>query len=195
MLREPGRSPAHRSTSAALFALHRLLAIMSTPAAATAETPVEGSKGKSKFVLILVAVLALLAGGGGGAAWFFHQKAASADTKDGAEAKSAKKESGKPPVFSTLDNFTVNLAGGDHVMQLGIVLQVKDEETAEKIKTFLPQIRNGILMLLSAKTAEELQTAEGKKKLIEEILNDTREPLHEDGENVQAILLGSMLIQ
>jgi flagellar FliL protein len=169
---------------------------MSTAAAATAEIPVEGSKGKSKFVLILVTVLALLAGGGGGAAWFFHQKAATADTKEGgADAKAAKKESGKPPVFSTLDNFTVNLAGGDHVMQLGVVLQLKDEETAEKVKTFLPQIRNGILMLLSSKTAEELQTAEGKKKLIEEILTDTREPLHEDGENVQAILLGSMLIQ
>jgi len=168
---------------------------MSTTAAAAADVPVEASKGKSKFVLILVAVLALLAGGGGGAAWFFHQKAASADAKDGAEPKAAKKESGKPPVFSTLDNFTVNLAGADHVMQLGIVLQLKDEETAEKVKVFLPQIRNGILLTLSAKTAEELQTSEGKKKLIEEVLKDTREPLHEEGENVQAILLGSMLIQ
>ena len=165
---------------------------MSTTAAA--ELPVDVPKGKSKFILILVAVLALLAGGGGGAAWFFHQKAASAENKDGAEPK-AKKESGKPPVFTTLDAFTVNLAGGDHVMQLGIVLQLKDEEAAEKVKTFLPQIRNGILLTLSAKNAEELQSAEGKKKLIEEVLKDTREPLHDEGESVQAVLLGSMLIQ
>ena len=162
---------------------------------ATAELPVDAPKGKSKFVLILVAVLALAAGGGGGAAWFFHQKASTADGKEGGETKGAKKESGKPPVFSTLDAFTVNLVGGDHVMQLGVVLQLKDEETAEKVKIFLPQIRNGILLTLSAKNADELQAAEGKKKLVEEILKDTREPLHEEGENVQAILLGSMLIQ
>ena len=179
--------------------------------AAAAAVPVEAApKGKSKLLLILVVVFALLAGGGGGAAWFFHQKAAAAaaeakeadegkdgkEGKEGATAKSAKKaESGKPPVFDPLENFTVNLAGGDHFMQLGVVLQVKDEETAEKVKAYLPQIRNRILLTLSAKTAEDLQSPEGKKKLIEEVLADAREPLHGEGEAVQAALLGSMLIQ
>ena len=174
---------------------------MSSAAALPAEA---APKGKSKLLLILVVVFALLAGGGGGAAWFFHQKAAAAaaeaaasdEGKDGKEGKPAKKaESGKPPVFDPLENFVVNLAGGDHFMQLGIVLQVKDEETAEKVKSYLPQIRNRILLTLSAKTVEDLQTPEGKKKLIEEVLVDAREPLHGEGENVQAVLLGSMLIQ
>lgn len=175
---------------------------MSSTAAAALPAEDAPKKGKSKLLLILVVVFALLAGGGGGAAWFFHQKAAAADAKeaedgkDGKEGKPAKKaESGKPPVFDTLENFTVNLAGGDHFMQLGIVLQVKDEETAEKVKTYLPQIRNRILLTLSAKTAEDLQSPEGKKKLIDEVLADAREPLHAEGENIQAVLLGSMLIQ
>ena len=174
---------------------------MSTAAAAVPAAEGAPAKGKSKLLIILVAVFALLAAGGGGAAWFFHSKnaaaeAAKAEGEEGKEGKpAAKKESGKPPTFVTLENFTVNLAGGDHFMQLGLVLQVKDEETAEKIKAFLPQIRSKVLLLLSSKTPEELQDAKGKQALIAELLADAREPFHAEGENVQAVLLGSMLIQ
>lgn len=171
---------------------------MSNAAAAIPAADGAPAKGKSKLLIILVAVFALLAVGGGGAAWFFHAKNAAAEAAKaaGGEGKpAAKKESGKPPVFVTLENFTVNLAGGDHFMQLGLVLQVKDEEAAEKIKTFLPQIRSKILLLLSTKTPEELQDAKGKQALIDELLADAREPFHAEGESVQAVLLGSMLIQ
>ena len=157
----------------------------------------DAPKGKSKLLVILVAVLALLAIGGGGAAWLFHQKASHADTvAEGDEAKPAKKaESGKPPVFVTLENFTINLADADHFMQLGLVLQVKDEETAEKVKSYLPQIRNKVLLLLSSKSAEELETPKGKDTLITQILASAREPFRSEGDSVQAVLLGSMLIQ
>ena len=169
---------------------------MSTAAAVPAAEGAAPAKGKSKLLIILVAVFALLAAGGGGAAWFFHTKAAASNEAkgEGEDHKPAKKD-GKPPVFVTLENFTVNLAGGDHFMQLGLVLQVKDEETSEKIKVFLPQIRSKILLLLSSKTPEELQDAKGKQALIAELLGDAREPFHAEGENVQAVLLGSMLIQ
>ncbi len=167
---------------------------MSTAAALPARDEAPPAKGKGKLLVILVALFALLVIGGGGAAWWFHQKAASAGA-EGDEAKAKKVESGKPPVFVTLENFTVNLAGGDHFMQLGLVLQVKDEETAEKIKAYLPMIRNRILLLLSAKTPEELESPKGKQALIDELLASSREPLHAEGERVQAVLLGSMLIQ
>jgi flagellar FliL protein len=152
------------------------------------------AKGKGKLFIVLAAVFVLLAAGGG-AAWWMHQKP-SAEAKEGEDATASKKiEVGKPPVFSTLENFTVNLAGGDHFLQLGIVLQLKDESTAEHVKSYLPQIRNKILLLLSSKTAEDLETPKGKEALIGEILAATREPLHAEGENVQAILLGSMIVQ
>lgn len=169
---------------------------MSTAAALPATAA--PAKGKGKLLIILVALFALLAAGGGGAAWFFHAKnsAAEAAKAEGEEGKPvAKKESGKPPVFVTLENFTVNLAGGDHFMQLGLVVQVKDEETSEKVKSYLPMIRSKILLLLSTKTPEELQEAKGKQALIAELLANAREPFHTDSENVQAVLLGSMLIQ
>lgn len=167
--------------------------------AATVPVPeAEPAKGKGKLLVILVAVFALLAVGGGGAAFYFHQKAASNEpVKEGEPVKPAKKgEAGKPPVFSTLENFTVNLSGeGEHFLQLGVVLQLKDEGTADKVKAYLPLIRSKILMLLSVKKAEDLQSADGKQALIAEILESTREPLQAEGENVQAVLLGNMLIQ
>ena len=157
------------------------------------------AKGKGKLIVIVVAVLALAAIGGGGAAWYFHQKAAAAEAStegdEGKPAKTKKAEAGKPPVFMTLENFTVNLVGGDHFMQLGLVLQLKDEETAEKVKAYLPMIRNKVLLLLSSKTSEEVESPKGKQALIDEILASAREPLHAEGDHVQAVLLGSMLVQ
>lgn len=150
--------------------------------------------GKRKLLVILVAVCAVLAIAGGGAWWFLH-KSASAEEKGDAGATASKKSDGKPPVFNTLETFTVNLAGGDRFLQLGIVLQLKDDGVVEKVKTYLPQIRNRILLLLSSKTADDLESPEGKQKLIGEILAATRAPLGADGENVQAVLLGSMLVQ
>jgi flagellar FliL protein len=170
-------------------------------ATATATADAAPAKGKSKLLVILVAVFGLLAAGGGGAAFFFHKKAADSESArdEGGEAKpekKKKKDAGKPPVFTTLENFTVNLTGeGEHFLQLGVVLQLKDEETAEKVKSYLPQIRNKVLMIASAKNAEELHTPKGKQALIDEILEATRAPLKEDGEDVQAVLLGGMLIQ
>jgi len=162
------------------------------PPAQDADVP---AKGKGKRLVIILVALAVLAAAGGGAAWWMHQKSA-ADAKPGDDAKTPKAaEVGKPPVFSTLENFTVNLAGGDHFLQLGIVLQLKDEATAEHVKAYLPQIRNRILLLLSSKTAEDLELPKGKQALIDEILEVTREPLHAEGDNVQAVLLGSMIIQ
>jgi flagellar protein FliL len=170
-------------------------------ATATLPAAAAPAKGKSKLLVILVAVFALLAAGGGGAAFFFHKKASDSEAakEDGGDAKSEKKKSkkdSKPPVFTTLENFTVNLSGeGEHFLQLGVVLQLKDEETSEKVKSYLPMIRNKVLLLASSKTAEELQTPKGKQALVNEILEATRAPFKDDGEDVQAVLLGGMLIQ
>lgn len=172
---------------------------------ATAALPADGAapKSKKKLMIILIAAVVLLGAGGGGGWFFLHQKAAAeADAHDDddhpkaeAKKKKKKKEAEKPPVFSPLEPFTVNLQGGDHFMQLGIVLQLKDAETAEKVKTFLPQIRNHVLLLLSGKSPEDLETPKGKEALIGELLAKTRAPLGDDGEDVQAVLLGSMIIQ
>lgn len=70
--------------------------------------------------------------------------------------------------YIALEPFTVNLVGLHQVLQIAITLKPAKADMAEKIKAYVPAIRNEIIMLLSEKTPEEIQTADGKKKLIVE---------------------------
>ena len=83
------------------------------------------------------------------------------------------------PTFLPLANMVANLAdpGGDRFVQLGITLELADEKTASTVKQYLPSIRNGILMLVSQHTADELLAREGKEKLAADILAEVSAPL------------------
>ncbi len=140
-----------------------------------------------KKLFIIIGVVLLLVLGGGGAFLYTKQKAAAAaalaeeDGGDGgahAPAAAAHNASKTPPVYLPMDNMVVNLAdaGGERVAQVGITLEVVDAHASDSVKAYMPTIRSGILMLLSQKTAEELLSAEGKQKLIEEILRETSVP-------------------
>jgi len=83
------------------------------------------------------------------------------------------------PTFLPLENMVVNLSdpGGDRFAQIGITLELQDEATATLVKQYMPSIRNGILMLVSQRTAEELLQREGKEKLAADILREASRPL------------------
>ncbi|MDO8925436.1 MAG: flagellar basal body-associated FliL family protein [Sideroxyarcus sp.] len=126
---------------------------------------------KSKKMLIIIIVLLLL-GIAGGAGWFFSKGSA----PEGEHAEAAKEESHLEAKFVPLgENFTVNLQReeGDQYLQAGITLKILQPELEEKIKATMPEIRSKLLFLLSGKYPSELQTAEGKKKLIAEIIAET----------------------
>lgn len=157
------------------------------PEAAEAEAAKPPAKVKSKkMLIIIVSVVLLLVLGGGGAVWFISKQraaAAAALAEDGgdAPAENAAAAHGKEsalPVYLPMDNMVVNLAdaGGERVAQVGITLQVRDEKATESVKAYMPTIRSGVLMLLSQRTAEELLSAEGKQKLIEDILLESSRP-------------------
>jgi flagellar FliL protein len=121
-----------------------------------------GGKRKTALLLVVIGAAVLLAGGAG--AWFVF---AGHRGEENTQAQAARV---LPPKFFTLDPFVVNLAGDEqHYLQVGIDLKVADEAVTGKIKERLPEIRNGVLLLLSAKTAEELMTLDGKNRLREEI--------------------------
>jgi flagellar FliL protein len=69
------------------------------------------------------------------------------------------------PTFLPMENMVVNLAdtGGDRFAQIGITLELQDEKTAATVKQYMPSIRNGILMLVSQRTADELLRARARK--------------------------------
>jgi flagellar protein FliL len=146
----------------------------STPKAEPASEAAPKKKGKGKLIIIAVAALAVLAGGGAGA-WMFLKK-----PHDGKAAHKKEEKKKAPPVFVNLEPFTVNLQPDQedaHYLQTDIVLQVADEKMVEPIKVQMPIIRSSILLLLSSKSAQELGSAQGKRKLAQEIIGETSKHL------------------
>ena len=66
---------------------------------------------------------------------------------------------------------------GDHYLQVGIVYQVADDKAVDAIKTYMPVIRNRILLLLSSKHPSELAQLDGKQKLVGELVVAARDAL------------------
>jgi flagellar protein FliL len=150
-------------------------------------------KGKGKLIVIAAVALVVLAGGGAGAWVLLKGK--------GHDSKSAHKKEEKktPPVFVNLEPFTVNLQEQDdaHFLQTEIVLQVTDDKIVEPIKVQMPIIRSGILLLLSSKSAHDLGSAQGKRKLAQEIIGEIRKHLAlvDAKGGVENILFSSFVIQ
>ena len=140
----------------------------------------EGKKSsfKTKKLLVIVGVLVLVLALAAGGAFFFLKQRAAASDEGAEEAPAAAKVPDKPPVYMVLDNMVVNLAdpGGQRVVQLGITLVVADEKAGAAVRSFLPTIRSGVLMLVSQRTSEELLTGEGKQKLAKDILREASLP-------------------
>ena len=137
----------------------------------------EGAKApaKSKKLLMIIglAVVVLALAGGGG--WFYLSKQhAAAEGEEEVIHEAAK----GPPTFLPLDNMVVNLAdaGGEKVAQDGITLELLDAHATDKVKSYLPTIRSGVLLLISQRTAEELLQREGKEKLAADILTEASRP-------------------
>lgn len=136
--------------------------------------PAAPAPAKSKKLIVIVAVVALLAIVAVAAyVWMLQRQYRSAD-EDGAAVAEA-----TVPTFLPLDSMVANLSdpGGDRFVQLGITLELADEKTAATVKQYLPSIRNGILMLVSQRTADELLTREGKEKLASDIQAEVSAPL------------------
>ena len=132
----------------------------------------EGSKpkaGKKKLFIIIGAVVLLLGGGGG--AWFVMGRGQPDEAADEAAAAKAEEKLKAARSFVTLEPFIVNLADTDldRYTQIGVVLEVENAEANKKVADRMPAIRNGILLLISSKTASDLTSREGKEKLAGEI--------------------------
>lgn len=145
---------------------------------------------KGKKLLLIVAGLVVLLAGGGGAAWYFLREAPDGQAKHAAP---------KPPVFVTLEPFTVNLQPdeGDQYLQVGLTLKMADAAAVDFVKLHMPEARNRILLLLSSKHGSELVTVQGKQKLADEIMAQVRQPFAPGGAeaSVSGVLFTSFVIQ
>ena len=159
---------------------------MSTAAAVEGAAPVKKA-GKKKLVIIIGAalVLLLLAAAGGGVLLLKQRQAAAAAAEDGgaasakADTKAHQRDPSAVPVFVPLDSFTINLADRDvdRYAQIGMALELNDAHDAERIKQYMPAIRNNILMVLSNKRSSDLLERSGKEQLAAEVLRETERAL------------------
>ena len=162
-------------------------------AAAAADAPAGKKPGGKKKLVLMLAVAAIVLGGGGVGALVYMKKqkaaaeaaAAAADGDDSdaaAPAKVEQKKKGEKPVFVPMDPFVVNLADheADRYAQIGITLEVPDEKVSEEIKTYLPAIRNNILLLLAHKSSVDLAGGDGKVLLAKQIRHEALKAMGED---------------
>lgn len=161
---------------------------MSTATAAPAADAAPAPKGKKKLFIMIGAAVLVLALAGGGAVFYLRSKAAAeaAAAEEGedsaaahAKADTHKKDPKTIPTFVPLDPFTVNLADRDaeRYAQVGVSLELGDPKDAERIKNYMPAIRNNVLMVLAHKTSAELLERDGKAKLANEIRRETAKAL------------------
>lgn len=151
------------------------------PEAAAAAPPAGG--GKKKLIMIIVIALVVVLIGAGAAVMLLKKKPPPEEGEEEAEgapsAEVQKAKPGAPPVYLPLDPFTVNLTDkdADRYAQVGVTLEVVDQKTADQLKAYMPAIRSGVIVVLSHKTAVDLLSHEGKKKLQQEILAEAVRPL------------------
>lgn len=136
---------------------------------------------KSKKLLIILATIALLLVALVVAAVLLL-KSANSDNENSDEEVveepikkvTKKKDRGAPPVFVSLDTFTVNLApeSGEQYLQVIISVELDSAESQTQFTAMMPRIRNNVTLLLSSKKASELQSKEGKEKLANEITDE-----------------------
>ena len=146
------------------------------------------AKNKGKLIIfIVIGVLVLVLGGGG--AYFLTKKKPVDETADGEDSpkelkakKKDKKADHVAPSFHKFDKpFTVKLQTEQQeaYLQAEVQLRVLDAAVLEMLKQYDPELKHRIMLILLAKKASDLGTAQGVQKLsneIRETVNNTLEP-------------------
>lgn len=91
--------------------------------------------------------------------------------KEAQEADHKKKEEEYVGQMIPLETFLVNLAGsrGNKLLKVNMEFEVEGAKIVEEIEKRKPQIRDLIIIHLSSKTLDQIQDAEGKNKMRNEI--------------------------
>lgn len=114
------------------------------------------------------------------------------------EGQDAHARSKANPTYLPLDNMIVNLAdqGGEKVAMIGITLEIRDVQLVGAVKAASPMIRTSVMNLIAQRTEAELLSMAGKKKLVEDILEDSSVPFGGKADYpIVAVLFHSFIVQ
>ena len=127
-------------------------------------------KGNRKWMVLVVLVLILA--GGGGAAWFYLGKAGGGEGPFAAKGVESRKTQ-RQAVICPLDAFIVNLmdksAAARRYLKVTMALEVDGEASRAGVERYKTQLRDTIILLLSAQGFDDISTVEGKLGLKQEI--------------------------
>ncbi len=140
----------------------------------------KASAGKGRGLAVVVPFLIL----GGVAIWFWASRGSEAANSDAARVRST----------LHLETFVLNLADADQrsYLRVGIDLGLNQEAKHEEAAP-VAQVRDIILGVLAEAKMAELMSAEGKKKLKEDLLRTLQERVPQLG--VEAVYFTEFLIQ
>lgn len=152
--------------------------------AANADAAADAKKKKKKLFLIIGLAVALIAISIGGTVVALKFLAPAPPAGEATEEEHAESTLAPALYYEMTPNFTINfnVNGRQRYLQAAITLLYRDPLLEELLKLHMPAIRNGLVMLLSAKNFEELQTNEGKEILREEALEIIRNQLQKEQE-------------
>lgn len=124
---------------------------------------------KSKLKLILSAVMIVVLGAGGFFGWsWYSQKKAKA-------AQADRKQEEAAAVVYPLKSFIVNLVDkngvGNRYLKVSLELEISGEPARATVDGNIPQLRDTILMLLSSRSLNDINTLEGKLELKQTLLS------------------------
>ncbi len=164
----------------------------------------EGGKKKSPLKLIIIVVVVLLIAGGAGAFFMMGDKgedAAASESKEVAEGEEgeASDAMAEAHYFSLDPPFIVNFTGKSRArfLQVSIEGMTRDSTVKESITKHFPQVRNNLVLLLSSKTYDELNSPEGKAGLRKQVLKEVQKVLEaETGkEGIEDVYFTSFVMQ
>ena len=132
-------------------------------------TEVTPKKGRGKPGLVMIGIVGIVVIGLGVTGYLYMAgKGPFASAKPSAEQ--AQKDT-KPPAFVKFDSFVVNLAGsGGKLLQVELEAETVDAKAQDTLNSYMPAVRSGVILLLSSKSPEELDTPAGKLKLKNQIV-------------------------
>jgi flagellar protein FliL len=109
-------------------------------------------------------------------------------------------EPSPPAVYLAIDPaLVVNFQGEGRVryVQVGVVVSSTEQRAMDAVERHMPVIRNNLIMLLSDKTYEELNSSEGKEQARRQVLETIQQVLLDrTGEGgVEAVYFTSFVMQ
>lgn len=130
------------------------------------ETP----SGKRRLTKILVLVIGLVVLGGGGYVGYAKFLTPSASVEATNASKPLKKSVGH---VVSMKSFIVNLAGarGKRNLKLSLAVELQKPEYQEEVDKRFSIMRDGVIILLSSKSYDDISDARGKKRLRREIIS------------------------